>query len=92
MGASLTASAANPNANDRTHSTDGCHLMAGAPGDHQFDDTLSVGQVHGLMPVSLLDRGNLVDSTVPSIPEPSSWAMLLAGASALVVVLRNRRS
>jgi hypothetical protein len=53
---------------------------------------LAVGTPTGLPPVSLLDGVSLVDSTVPAVPEPSSWAMLLAGVGAMGFMMRKRRS
>ena len=53
---------------------------------------LAVGTPTGLPPVSLLDGVSLVDSTVPAVPEPSSWALLLAGVGALGFLMRKRRS
>ncbi len=53
---------------------------------------LAVGTPTGLPPVSLLDGVSLVNSTVPAVPEPSTWAMLLAGVGALAFVSRKRGS
>jgi hypothetical protein len=53
---------------------------------------LAVGTPTGLPPVSLLDGVSLVDSTVPAVPEPSSWAMLLAGVGAMGFMLRKRNN
>lgn len=53
---------------------------------------LAVGTPTGLPPVSLLDGVRLVDSTVPAVPEPSSWAMLLAGVGAMGFMMRKRQA
>ncbi len=52
---------------------------------------LAVGTPTGLPPVSLLDGVSLVD-TVAAVPEPQTWALMLAGIGALGVALRKRRN
>lgn len=52
---------------------------------------LAVGTPTGLPPVSLLDGVSMVD-TVAAVPEPQTWALMLAGIGAIGVALRKRRS
>lgn len=62
-----------------------------ATGTSQLLSFLAVGTPTGLPPVSLLDGVSMVD-TVPAIPEPQTWALMLAGIGAIGVALRKRRS
>lgn len=52
---------------------------------------LAVGTPTGLPPVSLLDGVSMVDTVTP-VPEPETWALMLAGIGALGFVSRKRRS
>lgn len=48
---------------------------------------LSIGTPNGLPPVALLDGVSLT-----AVPEPATWAMMLAGFGALGVAVRRRRA
>ncbi len=53
---------------------------------------LSVGSPVGLPPIALLDNITVTDKTVhASVPEPSTWAIMLTGFGALAFFARRRR-
>ena len=52
---------------------------------------LAVGTPTGLPPISLLDGVSLIDITA-AVPEPETWALMLAGLGAIGMLARKRRA